>query len=214
MNPGSQSRRGLELRHAAIDRLPTDLKAALAAACTQRQTDVYRAYARRTGTPGSAAFDKLLNAIWEKIHNRQGLGAKEHMDWENRAERLYPGDKAKRDVYKGCAQIAVLGLLCTNNVLMAGDTEDTSNAAHEAFMSIYNSLTSSFGQERQFDPREPGVIAKILAHPPFEAEHRRQERDLFELVQAVNRPDTVPSVVDGLRRRSVIEAKDFLPIIG
>jgi hypothetical protein len=213
MNPSSESRRGLELQHAAIDRLPIDLKAALAAACTQRQTEVYRAYTRRTGSGTSAAFDKLLNAIWDKIHHRQSLGKKEHMEWQDRAERLYPGDQAKRDVYKGCAQIAVLGLLCTNNVLMTGNTEDTSNAAHEAFMSIYNSLTSSMGQKRQFDPLGPDATVKIFAHPLIEAEHRRQERDLLEVEHALLRPDTIPDVVHTLRKRSEIEAQDFLPII-
>jgi hypothetical protein len=213
MNLGSRSKRGLELQHAAIGRLPTYLKAALAAACTQRQTEVYRAYARRAETRTSVAFDNLLNAIWDKIHHRQNLESEEHMEWQGRAEKLYPGDQAKRDVYKGCAQIAVLGLLCTNNVLMTGNIEDTSNAAHEAFMSIYNSLTSSFGQRPQFDPREPDVTAKIFAHPLIEAEHRRQERDLFELEQAFLRSDTIPDVVETLRKRSEIEARDFLPII-
>jgi hypothetical protein len=207
------AKRGLELQHAAIDQLPIDLKAALAAACTQRQTEVYRAYARRTGTRASAAFDNLLNAIWEKIHHRQALGAKEHTEWQHRAERLYPGDRAKRDVYKGCAQIAVLGLLYTNNVLKTGNTEDTTYAAHEAFMSIDNSLTSPLGQKPQFDPRGPDADAKIFAHPLMEAEHRRQERDLFELEQAFLRPETIPDVVNILRKRSEIEARDFLPII-
>jgi hypothetical protein len=213
MKTGLQSKRGLELRHAAIDRLPIDLKAALAAACTQRQTEVYRVYARRTGTPTAAAFDNLLNAIWDKIHRRQGLGPKEHMDWEGRAERLYPGDKAKPDVYQGCAQIAVLALLCSNNVLRTGNTEDTSNAAHEAFMSIYNSLTSSIDQKPQIDLGEPDADARIFSHPLTEAEHCRQERDLFELEQALIRPDTIPNVVDAVRKRSEIDARDFLPLI-
>jgi hypothetical protein len=47
----------------------------------------------------------------------------------------------------------------------------------------------------------------------MEAEHRRQERDLFELEQAFLRPEAIPDVVDMLRKRSEIEARDFLPII-
>jgi hypothetical protein len=213
MNPGSQSKRGLELRYAAIDRLPIDLKAALAAACTQRQTEVYRIYTRRTATPTSAAFDNLLKAIWDKIHHRRALGAKEHAEWQDRAERLYPGEQAKHDVCKGCAQIAVLALLCSNNVLMTGNTDDTRNAAHEAFMSIYNSLTSSIGQKPQIDLDAPDADARIFSHPLIEAEHCRQERDLIELEQALIRPDTIPKVVDAVRKRSEIEARDFLPLI-
>jgi hypothetical protein len=80
MNSDSRFKRGLELRHAAIDRLPTDLKAALAAACTQRQALVFRAYTRRTGTSASAAFDNLLYAIWERIYLRQRNETKEHAE--------------------------------------------------------------------------------------------------------------------------------------
>jgi hypothetical protein len=213
MNSGSQTERGLELRHAAIDRLPRDLKAALAAACTQRQTEVVRAYTSRTGTPVSIAFDNLLNAIWDKIHQRQGLRSNEHMEWEDRARRLYPGDGEKHDIYHGCTQIAVMGLLCSNNVLMTDRAEDTCNAAHEAFMSIYNFLTSPIGQKPQFDLREWDAIEKVFAHPLIETEHRRQERDLFELEQALLRPEAIPDVVATLRRRSEIDARDFLPIV-
>jgi hypothetical protein len=213
MNSDSRFKRGLELRHAAIDRLPTDLKAALAAACTQRQTSVFRAYARRTGTGASVDFDNLLSAIWDRIHHRQCLEAKEHKEWHARAESLYPGKDAKADVYKGCAQIAVLGLLCTNSALRTGSTADTGYAAHEAFMSIYNSLTSSIGQKPQFNLREPNALEKIFAHPLIEAEHLRQERDLFDLEQALLQPDAISNAVDALRRRSEIEASDFFPIV-
>jgi hypothetical protein len=213
MNPLPQSRRGLELHHAEIDRLPTDLKAALAAACTQRQAEVYRAYARRTRTPTSAAFDNLLNAIWEKIRCRQAHGAKEHMEWEGHAERLYPGDAAKPDVYLGRARIAVLALLHSIHVLWTHKAQDTCSAAHETFMSIYNTLTGPIGEKPQIDLNEPNAIERIFAHPLIQAEHHRQERDLHEVQQALLRPGTIPAVVDELRRRSAREAKDFVPIV-
>jgi hypothetical protein len=115
-------------------------------------------------------------------------------------------------MYKGCAQIAVLGLLCSNNVLRTGNTVDAGNAAHEAFMSIYNSLASSMGQKPQFDLRELSAMERIFAHRLIEAEHLRQERDLFELEQALHRPETIPEAVERLQRRSAAEAQDFLPI--
>jgi hypothetical protein len=106
-----------------------------------------------------------------------------------------------------------MSLLCTNSVLMTGNTADAVNAAHEAFMAIYNSLTSSIGQKPQFNLREPDALENIFAHPLIEAEHLRQERDLFELEQALLQPDAIPNVVDTLQRRSDIEARDFLPIV-
>jgi hypothetical protein len=212
MNPLPPSRRGLELHRAEIDRLPTDLKAALAAACTQRQTEVYRIFARRTGARTFDEFDNLLSAIWDKIRGRQGLDSKEHMNWQRRAEKLYPSDEID-DLYTGLAQIATLALLHSNNVLWTHKAEDACSAAHETFMSIYNSLSGPIGHKPQIHLDEPNAIERIFAHPLIEAEHRRQERDLSEIQQAMLRPDTIPAVVDELRRRSTIEAKDFLPMV-
>ena len=58
----------------------------------------------------------------------------------------------------------------------------------------------------------PEANAKVLAHPLTEAEHCRQERDLFDLEQALLRPDTMADFVNRLRKRAEIEAKIFLPI--
>jgi hypothetical protein len=80
-------------------------------------------------------------------------------------------------------------------------------------MSIYNFLTSSIGKKPLFNTREPDAFEKIFAHPLIEAEHHRQERDLRELQQAMLQPSTIPDVVDSLRKRSEIEAREFLPLI-
>jgi hypothetical protein len=211
MNSGSRHRRGLELQHALIDKLPIGLRAALAAACTQRQVEVYRIYARRTGVRTSAAFDKVLDAIWNQIHKGQRFETGE--DMETRAERLYPGKEAKGDMYKGCAEIAVLSLLHSNYVLVAGKAEDTCSAAHEAFSSICNFLVSSIGKEPIINRRDPDAFEKISAHPLMKAEIFRQERDLREVQQALLQPSTIPDVVNSLRKRSEIEARGFLPLI-
>lgn len=212
MNPFPRSRRGLELHRAEINRLPPDLKAALAAACTQRQAQVYCAFARRTGVRAPAEFDNLLSAIWDRIKSRQGLDSEEHMSWQRRAESLYPGDEVD-DLHTGNAQIAVLALLHSNNVLWTQAAQDTCSAAHETFMSIRHFLTNAIGRTPQIDLGRPGATEKIFAHPLIEAEHRRQERDLDDVQQALLRPSEIPAVVDKLRRRSASEAKDFLPII-
>jgi hypothetical protein len=212
MNLLPRSKRGLELHRAEIDRLPPDLKAALAAGCTQRQTEVYRTFARRTGVRTSAEFDNLLRAIWDKIKNRQRLDPKEHMNWQRRAESLYPRDEVD-DLLTGNAQIAVLALLHSNNVLWTQKAQDTCSAAHETFMSIRHFLTNAIGRTPQIDLGKPDATERIFAHSLIEAEHCRQERDLHEVQQALLQPNTIPAVVDELRRRSVVEAKNFLPTI-
>jgi hypothetical protein len=90
---------GLELHRATIDGLPKRLKAALAGACAQRQAEVYRAYARRTGHGNSKAFDNLLNAIWDDIHRPQA-SEQEHTKWLALGYKLLR-QKAHDDIYGG-----------------------------------------------------------------------------------------------------------------
>jgi hypothetical protein len=68
------------------------------------------------------------------------------------------------------------------------------------------------GKKPLINRQEPVAFEKIFAHPLMEAEHFRQERDLHELQQALLQPSTIPDVVDMLRKRSEIEAREFLPL--
>jgi hypothetical protein len=212
MNPSMDLRRGLKLHTARIDQLPTCLKAALAAACAQRQAEVYRVYSRRTSDGHSRAFDNLLDEIWEDIRCKKA-SEQDHKKWHNRGERLYPSLKAKGDIYLVGAEYAVLSLLHSNNVLLTGKSQGTLHAAHQTFESIDDFLTNPMGKKPEFDIDHADTISKVLAHPLTEAEHRRQERDLFELEQILPRPELILDAVDKLRKRAEIEASEFLPII-
>jgi hypothetical protein len=203
---------GLKLHRTAIDRLPTRLKGALAAACAQRQAEVYRAYIRRTSEDTSAEFDDLLDTIWTDTHCLTA-SKRDHLIWHGQGVLLVPRKDAKRDIYKAGAEIAVLSLLNSNSVLLTGEAEDTCYAAHNAFMSIYNFLTSPFGTDPQFDVKRPDTLARIMAHPLTQAEHRRQERDLIDLEDSIRQQEVISTAVARLRKRSEIEAKDFLPVI-
>jgi hypothetical protein len=202
---------GLELHRARIDRLPTRLKGALAAACAQRQAEVYRAYVKRTGAGDSEAFDNLLNAIWDEIR-RPRASEQDHKQWEAGGDKLL-SQKKKSDIYGAGAEFAILSLLYSNDVLTSGKTQDAIYSSNQTFNSIDNFLTSPIGKKPQFDVSKADTNAHVLAHPLNQVEHRRQERDLSELEQAIRRPDTIPDAVDRLRKRSAIEAKDLLPII-
>jgi hypothetical protein len=204
-------RRGLELHGVTIDRLPINLKEALAAACTQRQGEVYRAYAKSTNDGSAKGFDDLLDKIWNDSAFPQA-SEQEHKSWEDYAETLYPDQKTKIHRFKAGAEEAILSLLYSNGVLTTGKAQDIIDAAHHAFGSIEEFLTSPLCQTPQFKAHQPDTYAKVLAHPLTEAEHRRQERDLIELEQAIFQPDMIPVVVDRLRNRAKIEAKIFLPI--
>jgi hypothetical protein len=202
---------GLEQNRARIERLPARLKAALAAACAQRQAEVYHAYVKRTGAGNSESFDNLLNAIWDDIRCSRA-SEQDRKKWEAGAEKLLK-QKTKSDMYGAGAEFAILSLLYSNDNLTTGKTQDTIYSANQTFNSIDNFLTSPIGKNPQFDETKPGTTAKVYAHPLSQTERRRQERDLLEVEQASLRPDTISAVVDGIRRRSAIEAKDFVPII-
>jgi len=202
---------GLELHRARIDRLPACLKAALAAACAQRQAEVYRAYVKRTGAGNSEAFDNFLNAIWDDIRCSQAF-EQDRKRWEVGVDKLLK-QKTKSDICGAGAEFAILSLLYSNDILAAGKTQDAIYSANQTFNSIHNFLTSPIGKEPQFHISQADTTAKVYVHPLSQVEHCRQERDLLEVEQASLRPDTIPAVVDGLRRRSAIEAKEFIPII-
>jgi hypothetical protein len=202
---------GLALHRARIDRLPTGLKAALAAACAQRLAEVYRAYVKRTGAGSSETFDNLLNAIWDDIRHPRA-SEQDYKKWEARGDKLLK-HKTKSDIYGAGAEFAILGLLYSNDVLTTGKTQFVISAAHQTFNFIDNFLTSPIGKRPQFDVDQADTNARVLAHPLTRAEHLRQEQDLFELEQALDRPDTMLDAIDRLRQRSAIEAKDLLPIV-
>ena len=128
---------------------------------------------------------------------------------EGAAVRLEAG---VADVRLG-AELAVLSLLYSNRVLVTNKAQDTMYAAHQNFVSIDNFLTSPIGKKPQLDRHKADTIAKVLAHPLTEAEHRRQERDLLELELPSPGPKMIPDAVDKLRKRAEIEANEFLPNI-
>jgi hypothetical protein len=202
---------GLELHRARVDRLPTGLKAVLAAACAQRQAEVYRAYVNRTGAGASDAFGNLLNAIWDDIRCPQA-SERDRSKWEADGYKLLR-QKTKDDIYAGGAEFAILSLLYSNEALTTGKTQDAIDSANQAFNSIHNYLTSPIGKRPQFDISQADSTAQVFAHPLSQAEDRRQERDLFELEEALHRPDAIRDAVDRLRRQSVVEAREFLPIV-
>jgi uncharacterized protein YjaG (DUF416 family) len=187
---------GLEPHRARLDRLPTCLKAALAAACAQRQAEVYRAYVRRTGAGNAEAFDNLLTAIWNDIRRGQ-VSEQDCKQREAGGDKLL-SQKNKSDIYGAGAEFAILSLLHSNDVLTAGKTQDTIYSSNQTFDSIDNFLT--VGKKPQFDMNQADTNAWVLAHPLIVAEHRRQERDLSEFEQARLRPDTIPDALDRFRK--------------
>jgi hypothetical protein len=202
---------GLEPFAARVDRLPPQLKAALAAACAQRQAEVYHAYVRRTGGGSSQGFDRLLSAIWDDVRNPQASEL-DHKRWEAYGNRLH-NQRHKDDIYGAAAGYAVLSLLYSNDVLVGGRTRETIFSAKKTFHSIHNFLTSPIGKKPPIDISQRGSLDQFYAHPLTQAEHRRQEQDLFDVERAALHPEMIPAVVEGLRRRSAMEAKDFLPIV-
>jgi hypothetical protein len=130
---------GLEPHRATIDRLPKALKVALAAVCAQRQGEVYRAYARRTGHGDVKAFDVLLDAIWEDTRRPQA-SEQEHAKWLARGYKLLRQETSE-DIYVAGAEFAILSLLYSNQLLISDQTQDVIYSANQPFNSIDSFLT-------------------------------------------------------------------------
>jgi hypothetical protein len=204
---------GLKLHEPVIDRLPTSLKAGLAAACTQRQAEAYRVHQRRIGR-SAKEFDALLECIWRDARSPRA-SEQEHKQWEAAAEnliRIKNDSSIADDMYDDSVEYALLSLLYTNDVLMNGKTEYALYAANQAFESIQEYLIGSICKTPEIDFYDPNEFQKVMAHPLTRAEHQRQERDLFEVEQAVLRGEGVPSIVERLRKRAELEAHSFIPI--
>jgi hypothetical protein len=201
---------GLKLHKPEVNRLPISLKAALAAACTQRQAEAFRVCKRRTD--GSAKeFDDLLERIWEDARSPQA-SQQERKRREATAEKLLQTKDNRSDMYQPNVECVLLSLLYTNDVLMRGQAEDAIYAADHAFESIWNFLTSPFCKEPEIGDAHPDEVPKVMAHSLTQAEHLRQERDLFESQQAVLRGEKISSIVERLRKRAELEAHSFIPI--
>jgi hypothetical protein len=152
-----------------------------------------------------------LELVWRDSASSQA-SEQEHKRWEAAAEKLYHSKESKIDMYQPNVACALESLLETNDVLMNGKTAHAIHAAHHAFMSIWNFLTNPLGKKPEIDCNQAGGVQRALAHPLTKAEHRRQERDLFEVEQAILRRERTPDIVERLRRRAEAEAYSFVPI--
>jgi hypothetical protein len=201
-------RLGLELHTNVLDRLPLGPKIALAAACTQRQAEVFRLYTTRTATKNSDIFDRILNSIWQDGQ----LSHRQLAEYEVIGKALMPGQKRIHfSIYQANAECAVISLLRCIRVRMSGQTVDVILAAAQAFDSIDHFLTSPIGKTPEVDIAKPGANALVSAHPLMLAEQRRQEMDLLELQRAD--PKHIAAAIDELRKRAVGDERYFLPVI-
>jgi hypothetical protein len=203
---------GLELHADALDRLPANLKTVLAAACTQRQAEIFRIYAGRAKAKTSHTFDEILDSVWRDESSR-AIPHRELVELEILGKKLMPSNKVRHSIYQANAECAVISLLRCIRVRISGQTRDVILAAAQSFDSIDSFLTNPIGRTPEIDIAKPGADILVANHPLMLAEHQRQEKDLSELQEAATDPSDIADAIDKIRNRAVGDEKAYLPII-
>lgn len=195
---------GLQLHTDELDELPADAKMILAAACTQRHSLNYHAFAGGSGTRRSKRFDVILDAIWRDIGYNQ-LSREELDKMQVRAERLIPGDVEEcPSAHIGYGQLAAEALtLLVVAMLKHGDSNQIWLIAKRSFHSIWSFLPEVYSAWRTSD----GFLAldadvRFTEHRLALEEHHRQERDLSDVKRMLDERRSVLDIVEELRNRS------------
>jgi len=195
---------GLELHKDELDQLPAGARMILAAACTERHSVNYHAFAGGTGSRRSKQFDAILDAIWRDI-GYDKLSTDQLEKLEFRAERLIPerGPPEPRP-YAAYAQLAAEALIISCIAArLHGDSTHVIYIAKKAFSAIWSFLPEVYSTWRTANGfLAPDAEEKFAAHPLTRDEHLRQERDLNDVKRMVRERCSIIDIVENLEKRS------------
>lgn len=197
---------GLQLHNDELDELPAGAKMILAAACTQRHSLNYYAFAGGAGSRRSKRFDAVLDAIWRDIGYDQ-LSTEQLQKLQGRAERLMPGDEEEHP-FAGYGQLAAEALtLCVKARLQHGDSNQIWLITRRSFHSIWSSLPEIHSTWRTSEGfLVPDADARFAGHPLAQDEHWRQERDLSDVSRMLGDGCSIIDIVRDLKKWSRTEA--------
>lgn len=182
-----------------LDKLSRLDRAAFATACAGRLQEAYAKFAMRTGRGDSAAFTAILGTLWNDL-----AGGKADSETDQLVEesmRLIPQeDENEWALDQAAAEDAGSALTYALRCRRSGSVMDAVWAARRA----YEALDQYVINHENIDPNLPGSEVLVAAHGLIQAELKRQQRDLNELLHGM---------IDaaGLKERSKVEAITFLP---
>ncbi len=186
---------------ATLDRLPAPLRVAFAVACAERQFEVYTGYTERTREGAARVLRSALDALWRDIVDAK-LTPVQLQALEKQCEALIPDPERIIDRYGANAEDAVVATIYAVRACAAGESADAARAASRANDSTWTYLTSAVGRTPVIEISLRNSLELANGHPIMQAEFRRQERDLAELLTAPQEPEGLSVLIDGLRKRA------------
>lgn len=187
-----------------LERLPVPLRVAFAAACAERLMPAYRLFETQAGRIEPNALENFLERVWEDPSRTENTAELEHqieammvlIPQEDGYEKPWTQEVTN-------AQNAGMAVVYALRAKLTGEAQEAAWAAQVAYEAIDNFVIN----RERIDMNKPGAEVRVLSHPLVQAELDRQERDIRELLTAINKD--IVNVVKQLRDRAIAEAAIF-----
>jgi uncharacterized protein YjaG (DUF416 family) len=188
---------------AQLEGLPTGLRTAFAASCAERLFPAYVRFSRRTAWGDPKSLAAILERVWRDLEGDDEMSAEQVQEDLRLCMTLIPGedDCLPWMSDQAYAEDAATALAYVLRCRLEGQAREAGWAARCA----YEALDHYVINEADIDPNRPGGEGEVLSHALMQAELKRQDRDLEQLLRwnAAN----VFMQIASLRRRAKEEAE-------
>lgn len=183
-----------------IEQLPTRLRVAFAAACTERMTVAYGRFSNLNNRGDALAFNTILSRLWSDLVGDTMSDAEVDEHIESCMKLIPREDCGPRVFEQPAAEDAASALVYTLRCRRDGKAQEAAWAARR----VYEALDYFVINNEKIDANAAGAEARVLADPLVQAELARQERDIDELARGA-------VTINRLWERSNAEAAEFIP---
>lgn len=179
--------------------LPINLRTLFAVTCAERLFPAYERFSDKTGRGNVDILRRILDKLWmglmgvqqyseqiiaADLHNRMLLVPKESDgEWLNE---------------QAWAEDAVACLSYSLRTRLSGDAQDAAWAARRVYDAVDYYVLHASGNNFKL----PDDEVRVIDHPLVQAELRRQERDMSELLSLVHSPDNMMTALNDFKLRS------------
>lgn len=189
--------------------IPPRLRAAFAAACTERLAPTYVRGLRRQGLGDAELFRLLLNRLWDAAST--GDASQEDIQsWMDQRDQIAPTEDSVTRIDERADLDAPTVALAAGFEAISSDNAQaalTSSRQCIEVLLIYASLTELAKSGRQ-SGKDTSDVNEDMQNPLIQAEMERQRLDLHEL-QLAQRPAESSALLARLRARAKFEAETF-----
>jgi len=182
-----------------IEQLPAQVRAAFAAACTERMLPAYARFSAKTNRGDPRILEQILTRLWKDLAGEPMSDGDLEAQIETCMELIPREDDGPWVIEQAAAEDATAALAYALRCRRSGLAKEAAWAARRA----YEALDDYAINHANIDTNIAGAEAQVLAHPLVQAELARQERDLDELRRGA-------VAINQLRERSKAEAVAFL----